>query len=165
VIFVTIGTSEPFDRLVRAVIALDTSEPVVVQAGDSALGDVFPALETHAYLPFAELVQLMGECRVVVMHAGVGSVLTAIRAGKRPVVVPRLRRYGEAVDDHQVAFAHKLRESGAAVVVEDLARLRPALSEAAASEPVQIGASVLGAAVRDRVEAALGSKLPSPVRN
>jgi UDP-N-acetylglucosamine transferase subunit ALG13 len=153
VIFATIGTTEPFDRLVRAVIALDGGEQIVVQSGGSDTGPDSPTRLT--YLPYDEIVRLMRDSRVVVMHAGVGSVLTAIRVGKRPVVVPRLRRYGEAVDDHQVAFARKLGELGAAVVVEDLAGLRQAVDEAAASPPPSHRSSTLGAAVGERVSVLL----------
>ena len=59
--------------------------------------------------PFDELVEHVRRARVVVSHAGVGSVLTALANGKRPVVVPRLHRFGEAVDDHQLPFAPQAR--------------------------------------------------------
>jgi len=52
----------------------------------------------------------MGLARVVITHAGVGSIMLALAAGKKPIVAPRLYRYGEHVDDHQTeiarAFAH-----------------------------------------------------------
>ena len=47
----------------------------------------------------------------------------ALAHGRRPIVVPRLHRHGEAVDDHQVHFARRLEAAGLATVVEDLDQL------------------------------------------
>jgi UDP-N-acetylglucosamine transferase subunit ALG13 len=47
--------------------------------------------------------------------------------GQRPLVVPRIARFGEAVDDHQLAFGHRLAETGLVTLVTDPARLREAL--------------------------------------
>ena len=92
-IFVTIGTNEaPFDRLLEAVAALSTSEEIVVQHGSSA---IVPANASRDVRLPALRRPGAGRCatsRVVVTHAGIGSIMTALSCGKRPVVVPRLRR-------------------------------------------------------------------------
>jgi UDP-N-acetylglucosamine transferase subunit ALG13 len=80
-------------------------------------------------VPPEELHRLIREARVVVTHAGIGSVAAALDHGRRPVVVPRLRRFGEAVDDHQVFFARRLQAAGLVTVVEDLERLPEVLAE------------------------------------
>jgi UDP-N-acetylglucosamine transferase subunit ALG13 len=69
----------------------------------------------------------------VVCHAGIGSVAVALAHGRRPIIVPRLHRFGEAVDDHQVFFARRLEAAGLATVVEDLDRLPEVV---AADQPV-----------------------------
>jgi UDP-N-acetylglucosamine--N-acetylmuramyl-(pentapeptide) pyrophosphoryl-undecaprenol N-acetylglucosamine transferase len=51
---------------------------------------------------------------VVVAHAGTGSALMALLAGKRPVLIPRLPERGEHVDGHQVQFANWLEAAGLA---------------------------------------------------
>ena len=123
-IFVTIGTNEPFDRLLDAVDRLTTSEPIVVQCGSSG---VRPArAECVSYLPFETVLRYMSEARVVVSHAGVGSILAALGCGKRPVVVPRIHRLGDAVDDHQLELGRKLADADLVTLVED-----PDLLEAA----------------------------------
>jgi UDP-N-acetylglucosamine transferase subunit ALG13 len=121
-IFVSVGTNEArFDRLLRAVESLGTGEEVVVQHGPS---DVRPAGATCVdFLSFEEMTDHLSRARVAVLHAGVGSVLAALATGTRPVVVPRLARFGEAVDDHQVGYARRLHEEGLVVLVEDLERL------------------------------------------
>jgi UDP-N-acetylglucosamine transferase subunit ALG13 len=116
VIFVTIGTSEPFDRLIAA-LPQDVSEELVVQCGESSMRPV--GAEVHAYLSYDALVALVRRARVVVCHAGVGTILTALANGRRPIVVPRLARHGEAVDDHQVALARRLADTGLVVLAED----------------------------------------------
>ncbi len=137
-IFVTIGTSEPFDRLLRILPDAGSSpDALVVQRGPSAL-DV-PGAQVVEFVAFDELCELVRTCRAVVCHAGVGTILVALSNGKRPIVMPRRARYGEAVDDHQVLLAERLAEKGLVTIVEDAAGLRSALerldSNGAAGEP------------------------------
>lgn len=116
-IFVTVGTNEArFDRLLEAVDGLGAGEELIVQHGPSA---VRPAGATAVdFLPFDEMVETMRRARIVVTHAGVGSVMTSLLAGNRPIVVPRLHRFGEAVDDHQVPFGRRVAEAGLVVLCE-----------------------------------------------
>jgi UDP-N-acetylglucosamine transferase subunit ALG13 len=124
-VFVTIGTSEPFDRLLRALPQLD-GEELVVQAGES---DLRPdGARCISYVPYEELVELIRAARVVVTHAGVGTIMTVLANGKRPVVMPRLARFGEAVDDHQLPLARRLAEDGFVTLAEDEAALADALA-------------------------------------
>lgn len=122
----TIGTSEPFDRLVEVADAVADAcgERVVVQGGRSRCR--LERAELVEFLAYDELVALVAEARIVVTHAGAGSVLLALGRGKRPVLVPRLQRHGEAVDDHQVQFGLRLADLGLAHFVEEPQEL-PAL--------------------------------------
>jgi beta-1,4-N-acetylglucosaminyltransferase len=137
VIFVTLGTQAfQLDRLLRALDALPGDEPLVIQCGYATFR---PArAEWHDHLSYEELVDHVQRARIVVCHAGVGSILTALEHGRRPVVVPRLHAFGEAVDDHQVPFARRLAAGGYVTLVEDLDRLPDAL---AAEEPPAARAS------------------------
>jgi UDP-N-acetylglucosamine transferase subunit ALG13 len=126
VIFVTVGTNEArFDRLLHAVDALAVDEEIVVQCGASP---VRPA-NAHCmeFLHFDDLVEHVRRARVVVAHAGVGTVLVALANGHRSIVVPRRQHYGEAVDDHQVDFARRLHDVGLVHLVEDPFELEEAL--------------------------------------
>ena len=71
----------------------------------------------------------------MICHAGVGSVMVALMNGKRPVVVPRLHRFGEAVDDHQLTFARRFRQAGLVELVEDPAELGAAIAGASGAAP------------------------------
>ena len=130
-IFVSVGTHEaPFDRMLNAVDELRLEEALVVQHGPSTVR-VENALEAE-YLPFDEVVKYVQDARAVLMHAGVGSVMIALANGKRPIVMPRLHRLGEHVDDHQLELARRLEAIGLVTVVEDAAALGSALAQAAA---------------------------------
>lgn len=104
-ILVTVGTHElPFDRLVRAARRLPGER--VVQRGTSSLE--VPGARVERWFEPSVLRRLMAEADVVVCHGGPATIREALAAGKIPVVVPRKRRYGEHVDDHQVAFARRM---------------------------------------------------------
>jgi UDP-N-acetylglucosamine transferase subunit ALG13 len=140
VILVTVGTNEaPFDRLLEAVAALSTSEEIVVQHGSSAIVPA-NAARTYDFLLFDDLVREMRASRVVVTHAGIGSIMTALSCGRRPVVAARLVANREAVDDHQLPVARRLQEAGLVTLVEDLARLEDALAKAGEEVDVSLGA-------------------------
>ena len=125
-IFVTIGTCEPFDRLLTAVNDLDLNEELVAQTGRSTVQP--KNASCIPFLPYETLVELVASARVIVTHAGVGSILTALRQGKRPVVVPRLRRFGDAVDDHQLELAVRLSDLGLVTHLADPAGLAEVLN-------------------------------------
>jgi len=117
-----VGThSEPFDRLVGAVERAAAGGvlpgPVRLQAGVAQLAS--PHVEVEAWLPREEVIRRMAEAEIVVVHGGAGMISSALHAGRRPIVMCRLRRHGEHVDDHQLQLATKLAEVGLAVVVED----------------------------------------------
>lgn len=126
-IFVTTGSStEPFDRLVAAVCDLGATEEIVVQHGPSKMRP--PNATCVGYIPFVEFVELVERASLVVTHAGVGSILVALMHSKRPFVVPRLARFGEAVDDHQLELARKLVSAGLVTLVEDTSTLNGAIA-------------------------------------
>ena len=116
-ILVTTGTNEqPFDRLVRAAAQLAEGEDAFVQYGASS--EPHGPGEWVDFLDFDALAERMRAARVVVCHAGVGSIMLARRCGHRPVVMPRRFELGEAVDDHQLHLARRLHSAGLVTLVE-----------------------------------------------
>lgn len=125
VIFVTVGTTHfPFQRLLDALPSLPLGE-VVVQHGSASP----PRGVRHAtpFMDFGDVLEHFHAADAVVTHAGVGTILCARRAGHVPIVVPRQRRYGELVDDHQAELTRALEERHAVVAVWDTDRLAAAL--------------------------------------
>jgi len=117
-ILVTTGTNEqPFDRLVRAAAQLAEGEDAFVQYGASR--EPHGPGEWVDFLDFDALAERMRTARVVVCHAGVGSIMLARRCGHRPIVMPRRFELGEAVDDHQLHLALRLHQAGLVTLVEN----------------------------------------------
>lgn len=133
-IFVTVGTHEqPFNRLVRRFDELVTegilTEPVFIQTGYCTYAPKYCGWERFISAP--EMKELMTAADVVVTHGGPSSFIEAMAAGKVPVVVPRLARYGEHVNDHQEAFVRLVADRrGGIVPVYDVAGLAGAIEEA-----------------------------------
>ncbi|GAA1998030.1 glycosyltransferase [Microbacterium ulmi] len=116
---VTVGTQEGygFGRLYDAIVPLlaDCDE-VLWQTGSqdvSAWG-----IDGRDRVPHDELTQAVREADVVIAHSGTGSAITAFEQGRFPILVPRLARYGEHVDDHQVQIAGEMERRGLAFMRE-----------------------------------------------
>jgi beta-1,4-N-acetylglucosaminyltransferase len=120
-IFVTVGThDQQFDRLVRTMdeLAWEIKEAVIIQRGYSRYTPTKAAFFTWATMN--EMEQQIRQSRIVVAQAGAGTIITVFRANKPLVLVPRLRRYGEHYNDHQVELASALHQLGRARMVHPL---------------------------------------------
>ena len=120
--FVTVGYhDQPFDRLLsaadRAATASVLPAPVFAQRGVSGLAPA--AMATADFVSPAEFSRRVEEASVVVTHGGAGAMATALRAGRKPIVVARRRSAGEHVDDHQAELVAKLDQLGLVVLVDD----------------------------------------------
>jgi UDP-N-acetylglucosamine transferase subunit ALG13 len=148
VIFVTLGTHhQPFTRLTDALAALPADELVVQHGHSPAPAGVREAI---AFLDFGSMLERVREADVVVTHAGVGSILLARREGHTPVVVPRLHRHGEHVDDHQVELTEALAGDGKVIAVWEPAELAAAVAAAPGrGDRRPLAAGPLHAAVRE----------------
>lgn len=124
-IFVTVGTQLPFDRLVTAVDRWSAarraaSDPVRVfaQIGPT---DLVPACVEHArFVEPGRCAELMREADAVVAHAGMGTILTALELGKPLLVMPRREALGEHRSDHQMATARRFAGVGVNVAFDEL---------------------------------------------
>ena len=108
-VVVTVGASETygFERLVRALVPLlPPGADILWQTGcaDVAEWDI----DARRQVPALDLEAAMRDADVVVSHAGVGSALSALESGRRPVLVPREHAFGEHVDNHQFQIAEDL---------------------------------------------------------
>src|ERR1700735_4722732 len=102
-IFLSLGTHEaPFPRAIDLVLAsLRDEDHLLVQHGSTPVSGEFSNVSWRQYMPYDEIIDTMREATTVTCHAGVGTIMTALRIGHLPIVLPRLQRYGEHVDDHQ----------------------------------------------------------------
>ncbi len=154
-IFVSVGTHEtPFDRLLRAVSELDLGEDLVVQHGLSAVR--CDGATEFDFLPFDRVLEYVQGARAIVTHAGVGSVMLALANDKRPIVMARLHRFGEAVDDHQDELAARLAAAGLVDVVGDSSELSACLTRSARPPAFASGEPWLGASLGTYLASQLG---------
>lgn len=123
-IYVTVGTMFlDFRRLIEAMdaIALATDEEVVVQLGMST---TIPAhCEHFDFKPHDEVLALQRRARVIVAHGGIGAARDALSVRRPLIVVPRLKQYGEHMNDHQVEIADAIVRRGwgrAVMAIEEL---------------------------------------------
>ena len=117
-IFVTVGGMRAFDRLIIEMnrIAGKVDEEVVMQIGST---DYEPkSCDYFRFMPVNEIEELYAGARVVVCHAGIGSILTAVKYNRPLILVPRLQRYGEVFDDHQLEIAREMESRGMTVVYD-----------------------------------------------
>lgn len=130
--FVTVGATLPFDRLVQMVADLKARgqipERVIVQTG--AGGARPDGLEVYESLSFDQIKAQLRDADIVVCHAGTGSLITALREGCRVIAVPRLHDRREVYDDHQLEIAQSFSERGLIEVANDADELAAALMRA-----------------------------------
>jgi UDP-N-acetylglucosamine transferase subunit ALG13 len=133
--FVSVGNArQPFVRLTEAVsrIAARLPAPVVVQHGHTSFD--CPVCEGRAFVEMDEFAGLMGRSRLIILHAGAGSILQALDAGKYPVVMPRRLAHGEHIDDHQLELAQAFAGRGLVELAMEPADLDPAVQRALARQ-------------------------------
>lgn len=126
-IFVTVGVQLPFDRLIRAIdewAGTRARSDVVAQVGVSSYR---PAnIRAKARLSPDEFRAHVEEAKLVVAHAGMGSIITALEIGKPIIVLPRQAALNEHRNDHQLATARYMEEQNLVRVARsetDLVRL------------------------------------------
>lgn len=123
-IFVTVGTHEqPFNRLVKAIDMLKLNgkitESVFIQTGYSTY--LPQACKYKDFISMKQMDEYMQQASVVITHGGPSSFVMALQYNKVPIVVPRLSKYNEHVNDHQLIFCKELIERNFPIkVVENI---------------------------------------------
>lgn len=114
-IFVTLGSQKfQFDRLLRKIdelidIGVITDE-VFAQIGASTY---IP--QNYKYTRFVtrdEFADYIDRASLIVTHGGTGVIMGAVKKGKKVIAVPRLAKFGEHVDDHQLQLLHQFDDLG-----------------------------------------------------
>jgi UDP-N-acetylglucosamine transferase subunit ALG13 len=111
VIFVTVGTQLPFNRLIDAVEAYAATNPqeeIVAQTGEGAADGRWPHLTLVQRLTPEGFAEQVKNARLIVAHAGIGTILSAKQYRRPVVLVPRRHDLGEHRNDHQMATARQM---------------------------------------------------------
>jgi len=143
-IFVITGTEQfPFDRFVQEIDRL--------KRDGTFLDDVFVQLGSCQYVPrhcsweryigFDEMANRIQDATLIIAHAGAGTTLLCLKMMKRPILVTRMKKYREHIDDHQVHFARNFEANGhvdVAYEIDDLRKIAVArLSGAGTQQPLR----------------------------
>jgi glycosyl transferase cpsG(V) len=110
-IFVTVGTHEQqFDRLLKEVDRLKKEnliqDEVFIQTGYSNYVPKYCKWEK--IISFEKMNQLIEASDIIITHGGPATFMGVIAKGKVPIVVPRQKKFGEHVNDHQMDFVEKV---------------------------------------------------------
>jgi len=123
-IFVTIGTQISFDRFIQAIdeLAQLIEEPIIAQVFQ---GSYRPEnIQTVDFLSPDEFNKLMYEATLVISHAGMGTILSALKYEKPIIIFPRIASLGEHRNDHQMVTAMRMNELGYVHVAYDKKQLK-----------------------------------------
>lgn len=139
-IFVTLGTQDKsFKRLLDLIQEqLDNgniNEKVVVQAGYTKFKS--SNMEIFDYIDNEMFNKLVNDCDLLITHGGVGSILTGLRARKKIIAVPRLAKYKEHTNDHQLQIVNNFANKGYILQLNENDNLAYVLQECKKFKPKQ----------------------------
>lgn len=125
-IFITVGSQKfQFNRLLRAIDLLieehKITEEIFAQTGYS---DYIP--KNYKYKNFIDrdkFKEVMDKCDIVITHGGTGAIISAVKQGKKVIAIPRLKSYGEHVDNHQIQIVNQFEKLNLIMKIDDITNL------------------------------------------
>ena len=112
-VFVTVGSQKfEFDRLLKKIDEL-IDKKIITEEVFAQIGVSRYLPKNYEYVDFMmqdEFTKKIDECDLVITHAGTGVIVNAIKKGKKVIAIPRLKKYGEHVDDHQIQLIKEFEE-------------------------------------------------------
>lgn len=133
-ILVTMGTAKEYNfrRLLAIIDSLCDknvidSKNLIVQSNDKGyVSKNYKILQT---MPNDEFKEMMSAADIVISHAGTGTVMAALKLNKKLILFPRLKQYGEIIDDHQLQICQLVAKKNYAMVAKNEEELEKALRD------------------------------------
>lgn len=138
-IFVTIGSHQPFDRLIKAIdeIAPTLNEDLIIaQVCKTELK--VKNLKTFEFVTPEEFNSYFSQANLIISHAGMGTIISALVQKKPILVLPRLEKFKETRNDHQLATAKRFAELDYIHVAYDEYELKDKLASLTQSDLVPL---------------------------
>lgn len=138
-IFVTLGTQDKnFTRLLKAIENCESlnNEKIIVQAGYTKYKS--KKLEIYNFIEPKQFNQYIKECDLLITHGGVGSIMTGIKNNKKIIAVPRLKKYDEHTNNHQLEIINEFAKDQYLLKVENLNDLDRIINESKRFVPQKI---------------------------
>ena len=137
-IFVILGTQDkPFTRLLEALEELKKKkrikEDIIVQAGYTKYNSKY--MKIFDYIPMDEFETYIKKADLIITHGGAGSILTSLKQKKKVIAVPRLSKYGEHTNDHQLQIIEELEKEKYILSCMDLSKLEEAYQQSKTFHP------------------------------
>lgn len=131
-ILVTLGTQDKtfprlLDAIQRQIDKGNIKDKVIVQAGSTKYEsndmEIFDLIDRDKYA------KLIEDCDLLITHGGVGSIITGLKNNKKIIAAPRLEKYKEHTNDHQMQIIEKFSDSGFILPLYDFDKLDQVLKE------------------------------------
>lgn len=129
-IFVTVGSHDQgFDRLIKAIDDLirdkKIKEKVIIQTGHTEY--VPQNCEWFKFTSYENFIELCRKSHIIITHGGVGSIMVSLKLKKPTIVIPRLKKFNEHIDNHQLQIVKELEKQKKIIAVYDVSQLNNAI--------------------------------------
>jgi len=137
-IFVTLGTQDKsFTRLLemidKEIMNGNIKEKVIVQAGFTKYNT--KNMQIFSLLDKDDFDKYIKECDLLITHGGVGSILTGLKNNKKVIACPRLAKYNEHMNDHQVQIIKRFTDAGFILPLNENDKLSDVLNKVKTFKP------------------------------
>ena len=126
-IFVTVGSQKfQFNRLLVEIDKL-VEEKIIIEEVFAQIGYSDYKPKNYKYKEFLdrdEFANIMEKCDKLITHGGTGAIIGAVKRDKKVIAVPRLSKYGEHVDDHQLQIVKQFDHMGLISSISDINELK-----------------------------------------
>ena len=120
-VLITVGTQkQEFNRmfeLVRQSKELKKEE-LIVQRGYTKCNNS-KRIKAFDFIPLEQMEEYISKADIIISHGGVGTIFSAIKKGKKVIAIPRLEKYGEHINDHQIEICEELEKEGYILYYKD----------------------------------------------
>lgn len=131
-ILITVGSQKfKFDRLLKYIDDM-VKEGLITEEVFAQIGYSEYNPENYKYKAFLDresFKEMLDKSDLVITHAGTGTIISAIKKGKKVIAIPRYSKYGEHVDDHQVQIVKQFANMNLIYGVKEVDELPKAISE------------------------------------
>ena len=140
-IFVTLGTQKfQFDRVLKEIDKL--IDEGKINAKDVKVQCVYTEynpknFEIFKLKPQEEIDKITDEADIIITHSGTGSIINSLRKQKKIIIIPRMQKYGEHVDNHQLELAKVFNEKYGIPVLTDMNDLYETMQKIEEYKPVK----------------------------
>lgn len=139
-ILILLGTQDkPFERILKAVENAKEKgiikDKLIAQIGCTKFQS--DKIETFDFISKEELQEYIKEARIVITHGGVGIITECIENGKKVIVVPRLKKYKEHTNDHQLQITKEFASKKYVLPLYDTRNINKVLEDIKTFKPAK----------------------------